>query len=147
MNSGYSIDAIQALLRESSGTELPWEEVYRMVQRIKGSNSLPPTDGNQVVYHAADDGDDHDPPDFEVVDTRDNPELLAIEKSKQQLRGEVLRDLAGLLDDEGKVMIRLYYLESGEQRCTVGDIARYLGKTPKAAETSCAGFWVASVST
>jgi hypothetical protein len=57
-----------------------------------------------------------------------------VEQRKYELRRQVLDDLDAMLDDEGKAIIRLYYMERGGRRCTVGDIASYLGKTPKAAD-------------
>ncbi|GFO63271.1 transcriptional regulator [Geomonas paludis] len=134
MKRGHTTDAIHAEVAYSFGGSLSWEDVYAMEQRIKGSNALPPTDGNKVVLSPPEEGGDPEPSDFEIVDDRWNPEWLTIEKRKELLRREVLKDLEELLDDEGKVMVRLYYLEQRERKCTVSDIANYLGKTPKAAD-------------
>jgi RNA polymerase sigma factor (sigma-70 family) len=134
MRSGHTLDVIYSIMQEHAGEVHSWEDIHTMVQRIKGSNVLPPTDSNRVVQVVVEEGDEPDPTAFDVRDDRPNPEEMLSEHRKYELRRKVLADLDGMLDDEERVIIRLYYLEQGENKCTVNDIAQYLGKTPKAAD-------------
>jgi hypothetical protein len=132
LRSGHTIDVIYGIMQEHAGDKYSWEDIYTMVQRIKGSNLLPPTDGNRVVQAAAEEGDEPDPAAFDIMDDRPDPEEMLSEQRKYELRRKVLADLDGMLDDEERVII--CYLDQGKSNCTVNDIAKYLGKTPKAAD-------------
>jgi RNA polymerase sigma factor (sigma-70 family) len=136
IKDGYPLRDVYDELRADGNFPGALEELEAMLRKIKGKNpgshQLGAANGNNGTS-AVKNGTSINEEEYVIPDTKSDPQVLLMEKQRQQEIHRVIRDMIAPLSGEERLLLRMRFrVHEDEKSGSVEQIANALGVTPKA---------------